>query len=170
MALRAGISDNTFIPVQQPRYLRQPGQSQSCLPTFNQPQAWPGNLIDPVAQKMLSYFPEPNITTSDGIYRNWIGTGPNHSYNWQFDIKIDHRFNENNLMSVKYSQQYSHGDSFNCFKNFTDPCEGGPNWTNAHLFAINDTHTFTPTLLLNTTLGLYPRRVAYRRLQPARRE
>jgi len=45
-------------------------------------------------------------------------------------------------MSVKYSYQYSHGKGLDCFKNFTDPCQGGPGWTNAHLFAINDTHTF----------------------------
>ena len=143
---------NSFIPYNNLALYISPGSPN--LPANLQPAPGvPGNLIDPVAQKMLSYFPEPNISTSDGIYRNWIGTGPNHSYNWQFDIKVDHRFTEKNLMSVKYSQQYSHGDSFNCFKNFTDPCEGGPNWTNAHLFAINDTHTFTPTLLLNTTLG-----------------
>ncbi len=142
---------NSFIPYNNLALYTSPGSPN--LPANLQPPNTPGNLIDPVAQKMLSYFPEPNITTSDGIYRNWIGTGPNHSYNWQFDVKVDHRFNEKNLMSVKYSQQYSHGDSFNCFKNFTDPCEGGPNWTNAHLFSINDTHTFTPTLLLNTTLG-----------------
>jgi len=143
---------NSFIPYNNLALYISPGSLN--LPANLQPAPGvPGNLIDPVAQKMLSYFPEPNISTSDGIYRNWIGTGPNHSYNWQFDVKVDHRFTEKNLMSVKYSQQYSHGDSFNCFKNFTDPCEGGPNWTNAHLFAINDTHTFTPTLLLNTTLG-----------------
>ena len=58
-----------------------------------------------------------------------------------------------NLVSGKYSYQYSHGNGLNCFKNFTDPCQGGPGWTNAHLFAINDTHTFSPTLLLNVTLG-----------------
>jgi len=46
------------------------------------------------------------------------------------------------MMSVKYSYQYSHGKGLDCFKNFTDPCQGGPGWTNAHLFAINDTHTF----------------------------
>jgi hypothetical protein len=56
-------------------------------------------------------------------------------------------------MSAKYAQYWDHGTHFNCFKNFTDPCAGGPNPTSAHLFAINDTHTFTPTLLLNTTLG-----------------
>ncbi len=111
-----------------------------------------GNLIDPVAQKMMTYFPEPNIT-GNGIYDNWIGSGSNHSYNDQFDIRVDHRFSEKNLLSAKYSQQWSHGSSFNCFGNFTDPCQGGPNNTTAHLFAINDTYTLSPTLLLNTTLG-----------------
>ena len=42
---------------------------------------------------------------------------------------------------------------FDCFQNFTDPCAGGPDWTNAHLFAINDTHTFSPTMVLNVTFG-----------------
>ena len=56
-------------------------------------------------------------------------------------------------MSVKFSYQYSHSMGLDCFKNFTDPCQGGPGWTNAHLFAINDTHTFSPSLLLNVTLG-----------------
>ena len=54
---------------------------------------------------------------------------------------------------MKYSYQYNHSVGLNCFKNFTDPCQGGPGWTNAHLFAINDTHTFSPTLLMNVTLG-----------------
>ena len=52
-------------------------------------------------------------------------------------------------MSGKFSYQYNHGTGLDCFKNFTDPCQGGPGWTNAHLFAINDTHTFSPSLLLN---------------------
>jgi hypothetical protein len=56
-------------------------------------------------------------------------------------------------MAVKFSYQYNHGKGLDCFKNFTDPCQGGPGWTNAHLFAVNDTHTFSPTLLLNVTLG-----------------
>jgi len=112
----------------------------------------PGNLIDPVAQSMLKLFPEPN-TPQQGIYSNWFGSGSSKSFNDQFDIKVDHRFNEKNLVSVKYSYQYSHGLGFDCFKNFTDPCQGGPGWTNAHLFAINDTHTFSPSLLLNVTLG-----------------
>jgi carboxypeptidase family protein len=117
------------------------------------PTSGPGNLIDPVAQALMTYFPEPNNTTSAGIYKNWIGSGAVQDFNHQYDIKVDNRFSEKNLASVKYSYQYSNGTPFNCFKNFADPCQGGFGWSNAHLFAINDTHTFTPTLLLNATLG-----------------
>ena len=158
-----GADRATFIPYNNIANYISPGSPN--LPANLEPAPGvAGNLIDPVAKTMIGLFPEPNITSPNGIYDNWIGSGPNHSYNWQFDIKLDQRFSQKNLMSVKYSQQYSHGDSFNCFKNFTDPCEGGPNWTNAHLFAINDTHTFSPTLLLNTTLGFTRGGVAHRRL------
>jgi hypothetical protein len=144
-------SPNAFIPYNNIANFISPGNPN--LPSNLEPTPGvAGNLIDPVAQKLMSYFPEPNIT-GNGIYDNWIGSGSNLGYNDQFDIRIDHRFNEKNLLSVKYSQQWSHGSSFNCFNNFTDPCEGGPNRTTAHLFAINDTHTITPTLLLNLTLG-----------------
>jgi len=142
---------NAFIPFNNLATYVSPGSPN--LPANLQPAPGvAGNLIDPVALKTMSYFPEPNIA-GNGIYDNWIGSGSNHSYNDQFDIKIDQRFSQKNLMSVKYSQQWSHGSSFNCFGNFTDPCQGGPNRTTAHLFAINDTHTISPTLLLNVTLG-----------------
>ncbi len=147
-----GAVRSTFIPNNNVGTYISPGSPN--LPSNLQPTpGLAGNLIDPVALKMFSYFPKPNITSTNGIYQNWYGSGANHGYNYQFDVKIDHRFNEKNLLSGRYSQQWSHGNGFNCFKNFTDPCQGGPNPTNAHLFAINDTHTFSPTLLLNTTLG-----------------
>src|SRR5579862_8221975 len=141
---------NTYIPFNNVAIYTSPGNPK--LPANLQPPNTPGNLIDPVAQKMLQLYPEPN-TPQEGIYDNWFGSGSSKSYNDQFDIKVDHRFNEKNLVSVKYSYDYNHSLGLDCFKNFTDPCQGGPGWTNAHLFAINDTHTFSPTLLLNTTLG-----------------
>ena len=80
-----------------------------------------GNLIDPVAQKLMSYFPEPNVT-GGSLLQNWFASGSSHSTNKQFDIKIDHRFTSNNLMSGKFSYQYNPtGGGLDCFKNFTDP-------------------------------------------------
>jgi hypothetical protein len=146
-----GAVRSTFIPFNNVATYVSPGSPN--LPANLQPAPGvPGNLIDPVAQKMMGLFPEPNFAQG-GIYQNFFASGSNRNYNDQFDIKIDHRFNEKNLVSGKYSYQYSHSVGLDCFKNFTDPCQGGPGWTNAHLFAINDTHTFSPTLLLNLTLG-----------------
>ena len=114
----------------------------------------PGNLIDPVARKMMQLFPEPSAKMSNPtIYDNWSAAGAGHYPNDQWDLKIDHRFSQKNLLSGKYSQQWSSGVAFNCFGNFADPCAGGPNKSTAHLFTLNDTHAFTPTLLLTAVLG-----------------
>lgn len=144
-------SANSFIPFNNIANYISPGSPN--LPANLEPTPGvAGNLIDPVALKSMSYYPEPNIAGGN-IYDNWIGGGSNNSFNDQFDIKIDHRFSEKNLMTVKYSQDWSHGSHFSCFSNFTDPCQGGPSKTTAHLFAINDTHTISPSLLFNITLG-----------------
>jgi outer membrane receptor protein involved in Fe transport len=146
-----GMVRNTFIPFNNIANYISPGNP--TLPANLQPTPGVrGNLIDPVAQKMMALFPEPNFP-SGGIYQNWVGAGSNRSSNRQFDIKIDHRFTENDLISGKFSYQYSTNKGFDCFKNFADPCAGAPSWSNAHLFAVNETHTFSPSLLLNVTLG-----------------
>jgi hypothetical protein len=113
----------------------------------------PGNLIDPVAAKMINMFPAP--TSSLSIYQgtNWFGSGSNHTSNNQFDSKVDYRFSQANLLSGKYSHQWGSNGSFNCFKNEADPCTSGPTDYTANLLALNDTHTFSPTLLLNLSFG-----------------
>ncbi|HWJ49303.1 MAG TPA: carboxypeptidase regulatory-like domain-containing protein, partial [Candidatus Udaeobacter sp.] len=138
-----GILRSTFIPSNNLATYTSPGPASQVA----------GNLIDPVAQKMMALFPAANASGGD-IYNNWFGSGASQRSNDQFDVKIDHRWTQNNLMSAKFAYQYNPaGSGLDCFKNFADPCQGGPGWNNAHLFAINDTHTFSPSLLLNATLG-----------------
>ncbi len=146
-----GAVRSAFIPFNNIAAYVSPGNPN--LPANLQPAPGvPGNLIDPVAQTLMGLFPEPNVSGGD-IYNNWFGSGSRRGYDDKFDVKIDHRFTQNNLLSGKFSYEYNHGTSFDCFKNFADPCSGGPGWSNAHLFAINDSHTFSPTLLMNVTLG-----------------
>ena len=155
-----GVVRNTFIPFNNIGTYISPGcnpaflpPGHTCPPASSEPAPGvQGNLIDPVSQKLMGLFPEPNVP-SGGIYQNWFGSGSNKENRHQFDIRIDHRFTQNNLMSAKFSYWYDHSVGLDCFKNFTDPCQNGPGYQNAHLFAINDTHTFSPSLLLNTTLG-----------------
>jgi hypothetical protein len=90
---------------------------------------------------------------NQNIYDNWSASGASSFPNDQFDIKIDHRFSEKNLISGKYSHQWSSNHVFNCFGNFADPCAGGPNENTENLFTLNDTQTLSPTLLLTATLG-----------------
>ncbi len=69
----------------------------SLTGTKYQLAAKPGNLIDPVAQKMMSYYPQPTFAPGSAgynPYNNWLGSGANVGTNNQFDIRIDQRFTE----------------------------------------------------------------------------
>jgi hypothetical protein len=111
----------------------------------------PGNLIDPVASKLMQFFPEPNYTgPGSGPTIDRVDAGSVRSNDNRWDLKIDHRFYQKNLLSANYTT----ATSFNCFNNAADPCSSGPINGGAHLFAINDTHTFNPTTLLTVSYGL----------------
>ena len=55
-----------------------------------------GNLIDPVASKLMQMFPLPNqsIGSADDLSQDWFAAGTNKDSEDKFDIKIDHRFTE----------------------------------------------------------------------------
>src|SRR4029077_12375916 len=71
----------------------------------------------------------------------------------QFDIKIDHRFGDHSLLSAKYSQRWEHFHAFNAFGNVADNFGSGPREDTPHLFALNETYTVSPTLVLNVSCG-----------------
>lgn len=147
----AGAYRSAFIPFNNLATYTSPGNPNLNGTPYQLPQV-AGNLIDPVALKMMSLFPMPNYS-GNGIYDNWVATGATINPNNQFDIKIDYRISEKNLLSGRYSQDTTSTTPYNCFKNFTDPCGSGPNNSSSHLFAIDDTETFSPTLILTSTFG-----------------
>jgi hypothetical protein len=119
--------------------------------------AGPGNLINPAAAKLLSLFPKPTVNATDLFTlqnANFFSAGSNKSSNNQFDIKVDHRFSERDLLSVRYSQGTGNSTSFNAFGNAADPVTSGPANFTRHQVAINHTHTFSSTLVLTVTYGL----------------
>src|SRR5215469_7321372 len=117
----------------------------------------PGNIIDPVAFKMIQLYPLPNLNVGTGSYNylhNWVGTGANKNTNDQFDIKIDHRFNDANTLSGRFSYQRNPSQSANLFGNVGDAYSSGTYTTHAKLLALNFVHTFSPKTLLTVSLGL----------------
>jgi hypothetical protein len=147
----AGAYRSAFIPFNNMAAYTSPGNPNLSGTPYQLPQV-PGNLIDPVALKMMSLFPMPNFN-SGSYYDNWIASGATVNPNNQFDVKFDYRFSEKNQLSIRYSQDSNSATPYNCFKNFTDPCGSGPNSGSSHLFAIDDTQTFSPTLILTSTFG-----------------
>jgi len=147
----AGAYRGALIPFNNLANYTSPGNPNLNGTPYQLPST-PGNLIDPVAQNLMKLFPAVNFAAG-GIYNNWVSSGASHNSSNQFDLKIDHRLSDKNLLSGKFSHGWSHGTPFNCFKNFADPCGSGANSYWSYLFAINDTHTFSPTLILTSTLG-----------------
>jgi hypothetical protein len=147
---------SAFIPNNNLATYQSPG-NPNLNGTGYQLPARPGNLIDPVALKMMQYFPPPNKGVgTDGYDRfsNWIGSGSAPFANDQFDIKIDHSFSERDRLSAKFARAVSNSHSVGCYNNPGDPCNTGPNDTHVHLFSLNHVHTFNPKTLLNFTYGL----------------
>jgi Carboxypeptidase regulatory-like domain len=149
----AGAVRSAYIPYNRIGDYESPGNPKLAGTPY-QLAGGKGNLIDPVAQRLMNLFPSPTPNmASPTIYDNWIRSGAGHYPNDQFDIKIDHRFNDKNLLSARYSQEWNNPVGFNCFENFADPCAGGPSHGAAHLFTLNDVHTFNQTTILTAILG-----------------
>jgi hypothetical protein len=150
-----GALRQNFIPFNNLATYTSPGNPNLVGTPFQLP-AGPGNLINPVAAKLIQLFPLPTnqaMELSSLQNSNWFGSGVNPSSNNQFDIKIDQRFSERDLLSAKYSQQRASSNSFDCFNNIADPCTGGPVITHRYVFSLTHTHTFSNTLLFTATYG-----------------
>jgi len=118
--------------------------------------AKPGNLMDPVALKMIQYYPNPTFGTGSvgyNPYNNWIGSGANTDSSNQFDIRIDQRFSEKAAFYARYSQNTNSYHNWNCFGNALDPCTQGPGIGGSRSAAIAFNYTFSPATLLNVSLG-----------------
>jgi hypothetical protein len=149
-----GVVRSRFIPYNRLDLYQSPGNPNLEGTNF-QPAPQPGNLIDPVAAKIMTYFPQPNYRLGQPNYNrfeNWLGAGSNKGRNDQFDIKIDHSFNDNNRLSARYSRAVSQSTPAQPFGNPLDPV-GNHGSSHAQMFAVNYTRTFSPNTLLNLSYG-----------------
>jgi hypothetical protein len=151
----AGPVRSRFIPYNNLATYVSPGNPK-LIGTPQELPIKPGNLIDPVASKMMQYFPQPNVNVGSpnyNPYNNWASSGSGHSYNDQYDIKIDYNMTDKDRLSWKFSQGYNRGGGANAFGNVLDAANNGGMITHTNLFALNYTHTFSPTTLLTVSVG-----------------
>jgi len=116
----------------------------------------PGNLIDPVAAKIMPYFPLPNLgvgTPSYNRFTNWTGSGVNVSAADKFDVRIDQRFSDKTSFMVRYSHALNSSDAWNAFGNALDVVSNGPATGGSRSVALMFNETFNPTTLFSLSLG-----------------
>jgi len=159
-AAQGGPVRSRFIPFNNMATYQSPG-NPNLTGTGYQLAAQPGNLMDPIAYQYIQtkYMPLPNLNVGNAAYNpytNWVGSPATKTSINSFDVKVDHRFSESDLVSVKYSQSKNLIPPFPCYSatDPADPCNTGQNIATSHLVAINYNHSFGPALLLTATYGL----------------
>ncbi len=134
----------------------QSGGSPKLAGTPFQIPAMPGNLIDPVAFKIMQYFPTPNYNVGTAAYNpylNFQGSGASRSRGDQFDIRIDHHLSERTQLTARFSDSPSSGHAPNCFGNALDPCSDGAGTGIGITAVVNASHSFSPTTVLTLSYG-----------------
>jgi hypothetical protein len=155
-ASAGGAVRSSYIPFNNLATYVSPG-SPNLAGTGYQLAPVAGNLIDPVALKMMQYMPLPNFNVGSPSYQyfnNYIGSGPRLAGNDQGDIKIDQRVSDATLLSGKFARQSPYHHNYNFFGNAADTVNVGFDDNHAYLGGLNVNHTFSPTLLVTASYGL----------------
>ncbi|HXW54830.1 MAG TPA: TonB-dependent receptor [Candidatus Cybelea sp.] len=98
-----------------------PGSSSGSAPSGMCRPPVPGNIIpasevNPIGRAILNLYPQPNVP---GEFNNFLFSGAAEAPDYQFDIKVDHQFDDRRRISARYSRGSSNyytpeilGDAF----------------------------------------------------------
>jgi len=120
-----------------------PGGSACARPQFPNNMV-PQQYIDPIGQALLKAYPEPNVTPDQFGLNNFRTSVLTNQPAHQFDVKVDHYFNDKQRLGVRYSQFYGEFDVpfVLANANFND---GYTSSTTVHNIGIEYNWTITPT-------------------------
>lgn len=120
---------------------------------------FPGNRIpqarmDPVALKMMAYWPNPNLPGDPRTgANNFISTAGEDFYTNQINLRIDHSLTQNHRLFGRFSWDENQVTPPNIFGNIANP-SSGPQLFTSRTAGLNDTWTINPTSLATFRLGL----------------
>lgn len=111
----------------------------------------PASRIDPIAQKLISYYPLPNVTgTEDGL-NNFSSSPPNILKRPQHTARLDHTFNPNNrgFFSVMRSYEYTQSSGF------PSPLLAAAVDHRSLAMTVDDVAVLRPNLILDVRYGVH---------------
>jgi hypothetical protein len=147
---------NTIIPFNNMATYQSPGADLAGTPLSLPPIL--GNLINSATQKLMQYFPAPNLgvgTPSYNPYDNFLTSGASVSSAQTFDIKIDYMVNDATRLTGRFSHGWGVSTAASCFDNPASPCGGAPTKTPPYSgqIVLTLSHNFGPNKVLNLTYG-----------------
>jgi hypothetical protein len=135
-------------PVQQTIYnpFQCVPQGDSCVRPQFQGNIIPQQYINPIGQALLKLYPEPNVQADQFGLNNFRTSVLTNQPAHQFDVKIDHNFNDKQHFNIRYSQSYGGFDVPFVLANsiFND---GYNSSTTVHNIGMEYTWAFTPSLV-----------------------
>ena len=145
-----------------------PLYNDSLLGTIFPNQTIPAADLDPAAVKIANLYPLPNtpgtFIPGQGTINNYSASGVTTNDVNQFDIKLDHYFSTKDTLSGHYSFDQGTQVIPAAFGNGTvGPCIGcgivldllaGSPQNRGQLAGINETHSFSPTIVNEVRVGV----------------
>lgn len=110
----------------------------------------PTTFFNPVALAYLKFYPQPNLPGKADGEQNYISTTPTVDNYFSNMGRMDYNVTNNNKTFVDFHQSSWVESSGNLFQNI-----GTGTATNVDMWGglVDDVHTFSPTLVLDTRLG-----------------
>ncbi|MFY9531806.1 MAG: TonB-dependent receptor, partial [Candidatus Acidiferrales bacterium] len=141
---------------------------QGTPPVCNRPQfssngvanVIPPALINPIGRAILNLYPKPNVNLNDPTGLNNFRTSTiAASTGWQFDVKLDHHFNDKMHLSGRYSRLHSDMSTPFIVADGTDATgnlinDGLAGSTDVHNVGTEFNWTLKPTTLWTSRLAL----------------
>ncbi len=108
--------------------------------------------FDPIAQKLISYYPKPNIP---GISNNLFVPGTNPAHSNEYLVRIDHNISDASRFYVRYGYKEEFKTGIPDYWGTDNPAGQGVGKPNDRWdIAAGYSKIFTPTLTMNATLGV----------------
>lgn len=117
----------------------------------------PAGRISPIAQKLLAFLPAPNIATATLGQPNFVVNTVRERTTHQFDTKINYNVTEKDALAVRFSYQQPKLFDPGSYGIYGGPANGGfagSGTQDVISSAVNYTHTFSPTLILEGRVGV----------------
>jgi hypothetical protein len=110
----------------------------------------PANMVDPVALKILSFYPAPNAGPPGATTNNYVLDSPSSNPNLRYFGRIDYDMMKNNRVTFSVTQKDNPGKNFNQWQCPINCFSGDIDGYNVQL---SDTWTLTPTIVNEFRMG-----------------